>query len=212
MLLRAILASSVAIASVACSSKAPDTATPDAAKSAPVDAAKPPMDAGAPDKPQDAATSVDAGAGDAGPDLFMEAGDFTCILDWKKVGDFRITNKLTDASSSIAVAEDPDGGIYPVGTVIQLIPNEAMAKHRVGWNPATRDWEFFNLTASAAGTVINQRGGVNVTNAIGSCYGCHSAAEPQFDLICGTTHGCAPLPFTEAQIQTIQNGDPRCGD
>jgi hypothetical protein len=70
---------------VACSSKVPDTAPPDAAKIAPVDggtqladssahhaadAAKLPTDAGAPDKSQDA-----AGAGDAGPDLFMEAGD-----------------------------------------------------------------------------------------------------------------------------------------
>jgi hypothetical protein len=72
------------------------------------------------------------------------------------------------------------------------------------------DWEFFNLTTSASGTVINQRGGAEVTNAIGSCAGCHDEAEAQFDFVCGTTHGCDPLPFTEAQILTIQNGDPRC--
>jgi len=225
MVFRMILASSLLIASAGCSSKAADTTTPDAAKSAPIDAnaqahdssahhadtGTPPADAGAHAKPHDAA-SADAGVADAGPDLQLEAGDFTCILDWPKVGDFRITNKLVEAGASIAVAADPEGGTYPVGTLIQLIPGEAMAKHRVGWNTATRDWEFFRLSTSAAGTVIEQRGGVEVTNASGTCYGCHSQGEAQFDLICGTTHGCAPLPFDEAEIQAVQNADPRCGD
>jgi hypothetical protein len=29
-------------------------------------------------------------------------------------------------------------------------------------------------------------------------------------MICGTTHGCNPLPISESTIQSIQNGDPRC--
>jgi hypothetical protein len=158
----------------------------------------------------DATPPTDAGVGAGDADLDMQPSDFDCILHWTKVGDFRITNKLVEAGTSIAVAADPEGGVYPVGTVIQLIPNEAMAKRRAGWNATTRDWEFFKLSTSASGTVISQRGGAEVANVSGSCDGCHGKAEPQFDVICGTTHGCAPLPFTEAEIQFVQNGDPRC--
>jgi len=83
-------------------------------------------------------------------------------------------------------------------------------KRHVGFDPSLNDWEFFNLSTSGLGTVINQRGGAEVTNAVGSCATCHQAAAPQFDFVCATTHGCAPLPFTEAEILAIQNGDPRC--
>ena len=43
----------------------------------------------------------------------------------------------------------------------------------------------------------------------GSCASCHSAAEPQFDFVCGTTHGCAPLPIGPAVIASLQKSDPR---
>ena len=156
---------------------------------------------------------IDASSADAGPDLDMQASDFDCILKWTKVGDFRITNKLGDPSGSIAVASSPSGGTYPVGTLIQLIPNEAMVKRRVGFNPANNDWEFFSLSTSASGTTIVQRGGAEVKNAFGgSCANCHGMAQSQFDFVCGTTHGCTPLPINEATIQSIQDGDPRCGD
>ena len=151
--------------------------------------------------------------GDGGPDLDMQASDFECILGWPKIGDYRITNKLGDLSGAVAIANAPDGGVFPVGTIVQLIPNEAMVKRHVGFNTATDDWEFFNLSTSASGTVINQRGGAAVTNFAGSsCASCHGGAAPQWDMICGTTHGCAPLPISEATIQSIQNGDPRCVD
>jgi hypothetical protein len=97
--------------------------------------------------------------GDAGPDLDMQASDFDCILSWPKVGDYRITNKLGNLSGSLAIANAPDGGVFPVGTVVQLIPDEAMVKRYVGFNAASDDWEFFNLSTSASGTTINQRGG-----------------------------------------------------
>jgi hypothetical protein len=149
---------------------------------------------------------------DAGPDLDMQASDFDCILGWPKVGDYRITNKLGNLSGSLAIANAPDGGVFPVGTVVQLIPNEAMVKRYVGFNAASDDWEFFNLSTSASGTTINQRGGgASVTNFTGSsCLTCHSGAAPQWNMICGTTHGCTPLPISESTIQGIQNGDPRC--
>jgi hypothetical protein len=144
----------------------------------------------------------------------MQASDFECILRWPKVGDYRVTNKLGDLTDTLAVANATDGGVFPIGTIVQLIPNEAMVKRYAGFNPASDDWEFFNLTASSTGTVINQRGGgASVTNFTGaSCLSCHSGAAPQWDMICGTTHGCQPLPIGEPTIQNIQNSDPRCVD
>ena len=160
----------------------------------------------------DAGSQSPSSGGDAGPDLDMQASDFDCILTWPKVGDYRVTNKLGNLSGAVAVANAADGGVFPVGTVVQLIPNEAMVKRYAGFNASSDDWEFFNLTTSATGTVINQRGGgASVTNFTGSsCLNCHSGAAPQWNMICGTTHGCAPLPISETTIQSIQSGDPRC--
>ena len=50
------------------------------------------------------------------------------------------------------MANDPNGGTYPVGTLIQLIPQEAMIKRHKGFNAKTSDWEFFFLTTDATGT------------------------------------------------------------
>jgi hypothetical protein len=163
----------------------------------------------------DAGTSLASDGGDAAAaDLDMQASDFECILRWAKVGDYRITNKLGDVSGALAIANASNGGVFPVGTIVQLIPDEAMVKRHAGFNAASDDWEFFNLSTSASGTVINQRGGgASVTNFTGSsCLNCHGGAAPQWDMICGTTHGCNPLPINEGTIQTIQNGDPRCVD
>jgi hypothetical protein len=212
------VAVAVAVALPACSSSTPSTTTvtldasgnPAPSGGGGSDAGTTSDDGGPPTGANDAgAPPSDASAAYDGPDFVMQPSDFECILRWAKVGDFRITNKLADAGESIAVAE-ADGGSYPVGTLIQLIPNEAMVKRHPGFSPSTNDWEFFNLSTSASGTVINQRGGAEVTNAIGSCATCHGKAESQFDFVCGTTHGCDPLPFSESQIASIQNGDPRC--
>ena len=42
--------------------------------------------------------------------------------------------------------------MYPVGTVLQLIPTEAMVKRHKGYSPSTDDWEFFALKVSPQGT------------------------------------------------------------
>jgi hypothetical protein len=151
----------------------------------------------------------------ADADLDMQASDFDCILKWSAVqgSQYRITNKLGYLEQTLAVATDPKGGKFPPGTVIQLVPNEAMVKRKVGWNPTTQDWEFFALAINDNGTTtIQQRGGAEVVNHFGggSCYACHSMAAPQWDLICGTTHGCTPLPFGPSFIQQVQQADPRC--
>jgi hypothetical protein len=144
-------------------------------------------------------------------DIDMQAEDFTCILEWAKVRKFRVTNLLGHQEEALAVANDPAGGVYPVGTVIQLIPNEAMVKRGAGFSPDNSDWEFFFLDTTAQGTTITARGTTDVVNGFGgNCFDCHAKAAPQWDRICEEGHGCDPLPFTPEQIEMVQQGDPRC--
>lgn len=139
------------------------------------------------------------------------ADDFVCILDWTQVRNFRIHNFLGHLDDAIAVAESVDGGDYPVGTVIQLVPSEAMVKRGAGLSPESGDWEFFELKPTASGTEIGVRGFAEVVNQFGgNCLDCHAKAEPQWDFICEKGHGCDPLPFTDEQIAQIQMSDPRC--
>ncbi len=153
-----------------------------------------------------ATTSTTAPAQDAN----LTAHDFKNIHTYTKVGDFYITNVDGHLAQTLAVARSTTGGVYPVGTIIQLVPQEAMVKRRAGFNPADDDWEFFSLDVSKNGTKILTRGGAQVVNRFGgSCSSCHSAAQRQFDFVCGTTHGCAPLPLTPQLIAAIQAADPR---
>jgi hypothetical protein len=155
-------------------------------------------------------SSGDATTG-AVEDIDMRPEDFTCILEWAKVRKFRVTNLLGHQEEALAVANDPAGGVYPVGTVIQLIPNEAMVKRGAGFAPDNSDWEFFFLDTTAQGTTITARGTTDVVNGFGgNCFDCHAKAAPQWDRICEEGHGCDPLPFTPEQIEMVQQGDPRC--
>jgi hypothetical protein len=160
----------------------------------------------------DAATTID-GSTDAPAgveDLDMKASDFECVLHWTMVGGYRITNKLGHDPLPIA-NNAAGGGAFPVGTIIQIVPTEAMVKRRTGFDAMTHDWEFFSLGVSASGTTINMRGTTAVLNAFGgNCLTCHAKAMPAFDMVCGTTHGCDPLPLSEAQLISLQNGDARC--
>jgi hypothetical protein len=182
-------------------------------------------DDGAPGSESTSASEADAGTdtsnesgsgetettGEPPEDPALDAEDFGCILDWPLVHRFRITNVLGDVDASVAVANSPDGGVYPIGTLIQLIPTEAMVKRAPGFAPQANDWEFFSLSVSAQGTEILERGSDQVVNAFGgNCFDCHSQAAPQWDLLCEQDHGCDPLPFTAEQIEAVQNADPRC--
>jgi len=83
-------------------------------------------------------------------------------------------------------------------------------KRRAGFSPATNDWEFFFLSVSPEGTVIEVRGADEVVNRFGgNCASCHSAADPQFDMVCEDDHGCEPLPIDDNLILAIQEADPR---
>lgn len=148
---------------------------------------------------------------EATEDVVAEADDFVALADMTPVRGFFVDNLLGDVDEAVEVAESPDGGVYPVGTVIQLIPQEAMVKRAPGFDPDSNDWEFFTLEVTAEGTTIVTRGGSEVINRFSgdSCASCHSAAEPQFDFVCEDDNGCEPLPVGDDVITGIQQADPR---
>ena len=138
---------------------------------------------------------------------------FKCLTEMTKSasGDFFVDNILGNLAATLAVANSENGGNYPVGSLVSLVPSEAMIKHEAGWNPETNDWEFFELTVSEQGSEIAVRGTTEVINQFGgNCFDCHVQARHEWDLICGTGHGCAPLPFDRETIANIQNTDLRC--
>jgi hypothetical protein len=137
---------------------------------------------------------------------------FGCILDWPKVRNTRFKHadpeKLKEA---MRIFRDsvPDKQ-YPVGTILQLVPFEAMVKHPREKFPKTNGWEFFALDVSEAGTKIRDRGEnvVNLSQGV-TCLSCHQPAA-KFDFVCEKGHGCAPIPFDDQKIAEIQKGDLRC--
>ena len=143
--------------------------------------------------------------------LAVDDASFDCLGAMAQVGGFFVANLLGNLDATVAAASSESGAKYPVGSMVSLIPTEVMVKHQEGWNPETSDWEFFELSVSETGSKIAVRGTTEVVNRFGgNCFGCHQLARSEWDLICGTGHGCAPLPITREQIHTMQKGDPRC--
>jgi hypothetical protein len=141
----------------------------------------------------------------------IDAASFRCITSMTPVRQFYVDNLRGDLAATMAAAKSATGAVYPPGSVIQLIPGEAMVKRAKGFNAATRDWEFFELDLSKDGTQIRKRGFADVVNRFGgNCFACHIAARPEWDLVCETGHGCAPIPVTRAMIGALQRTDPRC--
>lgn len=145
-------------------------------------------------------------------DITVSEQTFGCILDWPKVRNTRFNHsdpvKLKEAMrilrDSISDRE------YPVGTILQLVPFEAMVKHPHEKFPKTNGWEFFALDVSEAGTQIKDRGDnvVNLSQGV-TCLSCHQPAA-KFDFVCEKGHGCAPIPFDDQKIGELQRADPRC--
>jgi len=143
-------------------------------------------------------------------DLVMQASDFTNLHDMTKVRGFYVDNRLGHLKQTLAVANSKQGGVYPVGTLLQLVPQEAMVKRRKGFDPATKDWEFFFLTTDATGTKIVTRGTDDVVNRFGgNCASCHQGAAARFDGVCEENHGCAPLPLGPGVFHANPESDPR---
>ncbi len=159
------------------------------------------------------------GAGDGGDgndpplEFIAEASDFECLKNLPRVRNMRVANKLGFLDEALALAENPEAGKqYPVGTILQLFPGEAMVKRGGGFDPENNDWEYFELLFSAAGTEINVRGRDDVINMFGGqCFGCHAAAR-DFDFICEKGRGCILLPVGDEVFTALQEGDPRCTD
>lgn len=147
----------------------------------------------------------------APPQEFVaQPSDFECLTNWTRVRRFRIANALGKLDEALAVARGEMPPPYPVGTILQLVPQEAVVKRGAGFFPEANDWEFFVLKPSPGGvTEITKRGRGEVVNIGPTCFGCHSAA-PQTDFVCETSNGCVQLNLSEQLINLLQDGDPRC--
>ncbi|HEX2732062.1 MAG TPA: hypothetical protein VHM70_10660 [Polyangiaceae bacterium] len=140
--------------------------------------------------------------------------DFTCIGDWQKVQGFRITNLLGHTDEAVAVAMKGDGD-YPVGTLIQHLPTEAMVKHKAGFSADTRDWEFFQLSVANDGTVtITNHGATNVMTMGNTCASCHSEAPAKYDFVLNNYQFYdmvkLDFDFMDDFLQMQIDADPRC--
>ena len=141
--------------------------------------------------------------------------DFKCLLKGTKPAGknfYLFHRNKKKLARAVAIAESgTPGEKYPVGTIIQLFPFEAMVKRGGRYNPEGHGWEFFQLTVDERNkSKITARGMAEVANPFGSCQGCHMTGEaPQFDLVC-EGHGATSLPLSAERIQQVQNGDPRC--
>jgi hypothetical protein len=150
------------------------------------------------------------GGGSAEPKVRVADDSFKCILEMTKVRHFYVDNLLGNLDATVAVASAGTGD-YPEGSVVQLMPNEVMVKHEAGFNPVTRDWEFFWIDVDKNGSKIYTRGFAEVNNRLGlNCFTCHIKARPEFDFICETDHGCDPIPVTKEMFGALQRTDPRC--
>ena len=151
------------------------------------------------------------GGGGAEPqEIEVTEASFDCILDGTKVRKFYVQNLIGDLDASLAVARGEAELPYPPGTLLQLVPLEAMVKREAGFSTETNDWEFFFLETSAEGTTIVERGKDEAENAFGgNCFACHEPAAAN-DFVCETGNGCDPLPITDSVIEALQADDPRC--
>jgi hypothetical protein len=137
------------------------------------------------------------------------ADDFDCLTRWQPVRGFYLTNVLGREELALQIANDGFQDQLPPGTIIQLVPQEAMVKLLPGTNPETGDWEYFNLTVDENGTNINQRGGAEVSNPAGSCLSCHAGAIER-DYVCEATGLCAAAAVPRNIVDALVQGDPRC--
>lgn len=144
-------------------------------------------------------------------DVTVSEDSFGCIRNWTKVRNTYITHanpeKLKEAVR-IFKNSVPDKE-YPVGTFLQLLPDEAMVKHPRQTFPETNGWEFFHLDLSAQGTKIKTRGDQTVNFQGVKCFSCHQPAA-KYDFVCEKGHGCAPVPLDDQKIAELQAADPRC--
>ena len=148
----------------------------------------------------------------SGADVSVPEQNFGCILEWPQIRNTRIKHSdPKELAEAMRIFRDSVPNTeYPVGTILQLVPFEAMVKHPRDKFPKTNGWEFFALEVSETGTKIRDRGDNVVNLSQGkTCLSCHQPAAG-FDFVCEKGHGCAPIPFNDEAIRAIQQADARC--
>tara|TARA_R110002124_G_scaffold92843_7_gene235754 strand:- start:720 stop:1415 length:696 start_codon:yes stop_codon:yes gene_type:complete len=144
-------------------------------------------------------------------DIHVTAEMFSCIYDLPKVRNtflFHSDPKKLKEAIRIFTKRVSDTE-YPVGTVMQLVPFEAMVKHSREYYPDSNGWEFLALDVTAKSTTITSRGDHAVNFEGRECLSCH-AAGMKYDFVCEKDHGCAPLSIGDEEIAAFQAADPRC--
>ena len=157
-------------------------------------------------------TSYAATPAAASAAITIDEESFSCIREMTPVRHFYVDNLLGDIEGTLAAANSPEGAVYPIGSVVQLVPTEVMVKREPGTFMATGDWEFFELEVNESGSTIAKRGFVDVVNRFGgNCFACHAPAKEKWDFICESGHGCEPIPINHKMTGALQRSDPRCG-
>jgi hypothetical protein len=165
---------------------------------------------------------ADAGVGEADSDATAalpplpeawspQETDFDCLTQGRSVRGFWLSNPLGPEyeDEAVRIAEAGMMEALPPGTIIQLVPQEAMVKLLPGSDAATGDWEYFNLAVDSTGTTILERGGAEVSNSAGSCLSCHAGAVDR-DFVCEQTGLCAAAAVPRAIVDALVAGDERC--
>jgi hypothetical protein len=76
-------------------------------------------------------------------DVTISDGTFDCILNWPKIRNTRIKNQDPQSlERAKRILQDSVPNVeYPAGTILQLVPHEAMVKRSAGTFPKTHGWE-----------------------------------------------------------------------
>jgi hypothetical protein len=140
--------------------------------------------------------------------------NFRCLTDGKQPEGkrFRIFGKKRIVKKALRKTTTGKlGKGYPVGTILQLFPFEAMAKRGGKFNKEGHGWEYFKLKPNADGTTeILARGTAEVTNFLGdSCQVCHEGLAKDHDAVCEFVVGIEGLGISDDFFQTLRR-DARC--
>ena len=130
-----------------------------------------------------------------------------CISNGTKIGRSFIQHPDPAKLAVALKAYETKSTDYPEGTIVRMIPGEAMVKRTNAAFPQSNGWEYFALAVTPQGTTVRARGN-EASNPLGTCQNCHSGAS-KGDYICASG-GCTAVPLTEERIAAIQKADPRC--
>ena len=149
--------------------------------------------------------------------FIAKADDFRCLLDGTKAPGMHFyvfhRKKAALKKAMHKLTTGTLGKGLPVGTIVQLVPFEAMVKRGGKFNRDGNGWEFFSLKPNADGTTeILARGTTDLLSAFThtSCQGCHQQLAADHDSICEFVKGTSGIGLTDDLLAIIQNGDPRC--